>query len=238
MARQFLETSFSVPYQLSHFRLSPNKPNKASSSVRVVLLLLFLVSNLVVSWDMANYLSNMVPASPSIKSVRHVDFFAHKETAKLRPFEPLRETLQPILKLLQSYRVILGCNGSIAKHLEIPLFSSRIKARINESFSNPRPHIVEMPDGRCGPPPSWTDLIREAFSEDQFEFRDDNAYRYCIGGILVETSRADRDLLCSGLLRKLLQGRTDPEDLQKEYDSRFQVISDLIRLNKDALEGE
>lgn len=68
-----------------------------------------------------------------------VDFFAYKKVGQLQRFEPLRENLSLILKLLELYLAILNDNGSIARYSNVPLFANRIEARISESFSCPHP---------------------------------------------------------------------------------------------------
>lgn len=181
----------------------------------------------------------MAPTPPSTGRVDQVDFLVHREAGQLQLFEPLRENLQSILKLLKCYQIVLGSNGSIAKHLKMPLFCSRVEARINASFSSPHPRIVELlENGRGETCVSWMDLVREPLSENQFQYEGTDIHRYCMNGIWVEMGTTDRYMLCSGVLQKLLHSGPDPEDMQKERESRHQVVADLLQLNEDALEGK
>lgn len=110
------------------------------------------------------------------------------------------------MTLLTTYLAVLNRDESIAKHLNIPLFSTRMETRISNLFSSSRPCLVEPADmdGNCNGPPSWGDLVREAIPVSQFELRENNTYRCYFRGILVEMSKSDRDMLSSGVLQKLL----------------------------------
>ena len=69
--------------------------------------------------------------APRIKPAESVDFFLHQVSSPLPRIGSVRHGLQAILKLLNWYMEIGDQNGSVAKHLHMPLFSSKIEDRIN-----------------------------------------------------------------------------------------------------------
>lgn len=146
------------------------------------------------------------------------NFFARLLLSTVPRAESARHGLKPILELLAWYVEILDRKGSIAKHLYMPLFSSRIEDKINGSFSSSHPYVLglDSDDSRSGVCPSWIDLIQESISKDHFEICDDCKYRYSFGGITVEMSKTDCDALSSNELRKLLQAPPEPEDVQSK----------------------
>ncbi|KAJ5891350.1 uncharacterized protein N7473_007578 [Penicillium subrubescens] len=176
--------------------------------------------------------------SARIKPFLPVDFFGHQVPRPLQRIESLRDDLQPILKLLKSYMEILGQKGSVAKHLHMPLFSSRIEDRINGLFSSSRPQVVNLAidNIHCGVHPSWVDLIQESISKDQFELCDEHRYRCFFRGIAMEMSKSDCDALSSDVLRKLLEAPPEPGDMQTEREARAQLIQDLTNLEEDISE--
>jgi hypothetical protein len=175
-----------------------------------------------------------------IQPSEFVDFFGLRVTSPLQRIESVRDDLQPILKLLNSYSEILNQNGSVAKHLHLPLFSSRIEDRINGLFSSTRPPIVSLAhdDTNCGIRPTWVDLIQESISKDRFEMCDEHNYRYIFRGVAVEMSETDCDALSSDILRKLLEASPEPDDMQTEQEARAQLIQDLTHLQRDVSERE
>jgi hypothetical protein len=183
---------------------------------------------------------NMTPYTTRIRPSEAVDFFVHRAPSPLPRIELVRDDLQPILELLNSYMAILDQNGSVAKHLHMPLFSSKIEDRINGLFSSSRPQVVSLThdDTPCGVRPSWVDLIQESISKDQFEICDERKYRCFFRGITVEMSKTDCDALSSNVLRKLLEAPPEPDDMQTERGARAQLIQDLTHLEGDISESE
>ncbi|KAJ5152447.1 hypothetical protein N7492_009727 [Penicillium capsulatum] len=132
----------------------------------------------------------------------------------------------------------MGAHGSIARHFSMPLLSARLTGRVKGLFSTPSPRIAEkfQVDGVSCPFPGWLDLIREGIPKEQFEVCDGDVYRYHTADITIEMPRSDFDILSSGVPLKLLQAPPDPEDIQAEREAREQMIPDLVRLQKVALE--
>lgn len=151
----------------------------------------------------------------------------------------MRQDLQPIQKLVTLYTEVLDRNGSVAKHLHMPLFSSRIEDRINALFSSSRPRMVDVAsaDNHRRPRLSWVDVIRESETIDQIDFDEDQC-RFCIHGVSIDLNKSDRDLLSSNVLQKLLQTPPEPEDIQAERGARKDLIGDLIELREDIQESE
>lgn len=127
---------------------------------------------------------------------------------------------------LHSYMEVLDQNWSVAKHLHMPLFSSKIEDRINGLFSSPRPQITGLAsDNNYGRGrPSWVNLIQESVSKDHIELYDGYGYRCFFRGMSVEMSESDCDALSSDVLRKLVQVPPEPEDVQTERVARAQLI--------------
>jgi hypothetical protein len=100
---------------------------------------------------------------------------------------------------------ILDQNGSVAKHLYMHLFSSKIEDRINGLFSTPRPQITGLAsENKCGQSrPSWVNLIQESINKDHFGLFNGYRYRCSFRGISVEMSESDCDAFSSHVLRKL-----------------------------------
>lgn len=182
----------------------------------------------------------MAPRLARIKSAESVDFFLPQVSSPLPQIGSARDDLQPILKLLNVYLEILDQNGSVAKHLYMPLFSSKIEDRINGLFSTPRPQITGLAsDNHCdGICPTWVNLIQESISKDQFELLDGCRYRLFFRGRALEMSESDRDALSSDVLRKLLQVPPESEDVQTEREARAQLIQDLTHLQEDISQSE
>lgn len=178
--------------------------------------------------------------APRIKPAESVDFFLHQVSSPLPRIGSVRDDLQPILKLLHSYMEILDQNGSVAKHLDMPLFSGKIEDRINGLFSSSRPQITGLnSDNNCGGGrPSWVNLIQESVSKDQIESFDGYGYGCFFRGMFVKMSESDCDALSSRVLRKLVQVPPDPEDVQTEREARAQLIQDLTHLQGDIGESE
>lgn len=82
----------------------------------------------------------------SNRPTEQIDFFGHKVIGPLPRIQTLRQDLQPILKLVTLYTKVLDRNGSVAKHLHMPLLSSRIEDRFNSLFSSSYPHVVDLAD--------------------------------------------------------------------------------------------
>lgn len=62
---------------------------------------------------------------------------------------------------------------------------------------------------------------------NQIELRDEDQYRLCIRGLLLDLSKSDCDILSSNLLQKLLLMPPEPEDVQAEREARTELIKDL-----------
>jgi hypothetical protein len=184
--------------------------------------------------------ANMAPRPARVKSAESVDFFLRQVASPLPQIGSARDDLRPILKLLNVYLEILDQNGSVAKHLYMPLFSSKIEDRITGLFSTPRPQITGLAsDNHCdGICPSWVNLIQEPISKDQFELLDGYRYRCFFRGRALEMSESDRDALSSDVLRKLVQVPPEPEDVQTEREARAQLIQDLTHLQEDISQSE
>lgn len=182
----------------------------------------------------------MILCQPRPQSAGRVDFFLHLVSAPLPRVESARADLQPILKLLNDYSELLDQNGSVAKHLHMPLFSSRIEDRINNLFSCSRPQVVGLADddNYYRGQPSWANLIQASTLTDHVELFDGSMYRCSFGDMSVEMSKSDCDTLSADVLRKLLQAPPEPEDVETEREARSQLIRDLTHLQEDISKSE
>ncbi|KAJ5547486.1 hypothetical protein N7513_003560 [Penicillium frequentans] len=179
----------------------------------------------------------MIACPQTYRPTKHIDFFGHQISNPLPRIETVRQDLQPIQKLVTLYTEVLDRNGSVAKHLHMPLFSSRIEDRINALFSSSRPRMVDVAsaDNHRRPRLSWVDVIRESETIDQIDFEEDQC-RFCIHGVSIDVNKSDRDLLSSNVLQKLLQAPPEPEDIQAEWGARKDLVGDLIELREDIQE--
>ncbi|KAJ5555981.1 hypothetical protein N7513_003623 [Penicillium frequentans] len=181
----------------------------------------------------------MITCPQTYRPTKHIDFFGHQISNPLPRIKTVRQDLQPIQKLVTLYTEVLDRNGSVAKHLHMPLFSSRIEDRINALFSSSRPRMVDVAsaDNHRRPRLSWVDVIRESETIDQIDFDEDQC-RFCIHGVSIDLNKSDRDLLSSNVLQKLLQTPPEPEDIQAERGARKDLVGDLIELREDIQESE
>ncbi|KAJ5292071.1 hypothetical protein N7478_001322 [Penicillium angulare] len=165
-----------------------------------------------------------------------VNFFVDQEVGHLCELEPLRKNLQQISSLLESYTAVINCNGSLARHLNFPLFSSRMESRVSGLFSSLSPCVVESSTTslNCNFNPSWTDLICAEISPDQFESCG-GLVRCCVWDKTIEMRESDRATLCSGVLQKLLLAPAEAVDVEKEHETRLQIITDLNNLQGDVM---
>lgn len=144
------------------------------------------------------------------------------------------------------YTEVLDQNGSVAKHLHMPLFSSRIEDRVSGLFSSSQPLIVDVAsdDDYCGTPPSWVDVIRVSKTIHHIHLHDDEQYRIPVRGAMVEVGKSDWDILSSNVLQRLLETPPEsetppePEDVQAELRARKELIEDLTALGEGISEGE
>ncbi|KAJ5556625.1 hypothetical protein N7494_000540, partial [Penicillium frequentans] len=164
----------------------------------------------------------------------------HWVTDPLPTFQTLQQYLEPILVTL--YTEVLDQNGSVAKHLHMPLFSSRIEDRVSGLFSSSQPLIVDVAsdDDYCGTPPSWVDVIRVSKTIHHIHLHDDEQYRIPVRGAMVEVGKSDWDILSSNAARNTPRiGNTpEPEDVQAELRARKELIEDLTALGEGISEGE
>jgi len=176
----------------------------------------------------------------SNRPTEQIDFFGHKVIGPLPRIQTLRQDLQPILKLVTLYTKVLDQNGSVAKHLHMPLLSSRIEDRVNSLFSSSYPHVVDLADDDdCyGIRPSWVDVIQESEMIDQIKLCDEEQYRIFVRGMLVEVNKSDCDILSSNVLQRLLRTPPEPEDVQAEQGARSELMEGLIELHEDISESE
>ncbi|KAJ5982121.1 hypothetical protein N7451_012221 [Penicillium sp. IBT 35674x] len=135
----------------------------------------------------------MIACPQSNRLTKRIDFFGHQVSSPLPRITTVPQDLQPIQKLTTLYTKDLDRNGSVAKHLYMPLFSSRIEDRINGLYSSSRPQIVDLAsdDNHCGARLSWPDVIRESAKNGQLDSREEDRYRLCIRGVLVEVNKSD-----------------------------------------------
>lgn len=169
-----------------------------------------------------------------------IDFFGQRVAESLPRIQTLQQDLEPILKLVTLYTDVLDQNGSVAKHLHIPLISTRIEDRVSGLFSSSQPLIVDAAgdDDHLGSPPSWVDVIRESKTIDQIHLHDQEQYRIPVRGATVEVSKSDWDILSSNVLQRLLGTAPEPEDVQAELRAREDLMEDLTALGESVSEGK
>ncbi|KAJ6117955.1 hypothetical protein N7523_005706 [Penicillium sp. IBT 18751x] len=168
------------------------------------------------------------------------DPLTQREIGLIHRMESLAVDTQQLAKIIGSYIADADRMESTAESVDVSTFSIRMEMLINDSFSTARPRVVEQTADHAGTTGiiSWTDLIRKGVPETRFERRDDDTYRCCIGGYVVEMSKRDRDAICSGVVQKMLRDQDDPEKIQREYDSHSLRRIGLTRLREDCFQGE
>lgn len=171
------------------------------------------------------------PAFPSYShaSVAAVDFRRPGETNRLRDLGSVQREFQSSLETLGSYLSVLRANKSIARHTGKGLFRDRIESKINESFTNSHPPLERLESSGTSheSAPSWADLVQEDLN--QLRPSSDGNFRWPIGDQSIVLSREERDLLCSPILKRMLQG-VEPEDLQKEKKARSDTLRQVSEL--------
>lgn len=94
---------------------------------------------------------------------------------------------------------------------------------------NERPSAIEI---------KWLGLLNERMSTTDFHQALDGDYVCYFDDLVVEMSEADRNLICSEFILKLLHSPTDPADLETERSYRKFLTEDLGLLYKDCLKGK
>ena len=175
--------------------------------------------------------------SPSRSAIPRCDlnFSFRPEIGQLQPLGSLSEKLQTILKHAEDYSSVLHDNGSVARQQGAPLFRDKIEAKINDSFSCSFPPTEELGDEQAyrGAFPKWVELIQANLCSIKSSL--DGKYRCRVRHFLVEISEDDRNALCSPFLQNLL-GKPDPEDLQKEQESRSTLRAEVNQMERDVLQ--
>jgi hypothetical protein len=156
------------------------------------------------------------------------------------PLQRLHEDLGRVNREVELYREVLQAKGSIAKHFGLPLVSTRFGDQICALFPTPFPQTISTnEDNTCSTTEvSWLDLLRDEIPMENFHLIRDGIYTCRIGTIMVQMPEADRNLICSGVVSKILRFPPDPSDLEKERVSRKCFIEDIDMLHSDCLRSK
>lgn len=179
--------------------------------------------------------------SQSMKNLAcQVNFLLQKSVGELRPSKSLCGDLHPLVRALETYREVLETNGSIAKHLGLPLFIDKIESKVCGLFTTPYPCIVgtnEAEEQRVSKL-SWLDLVQKEIPKEEFHHTAAETYSCRIGTTLVRMHEMDRDLICSGFILNLLRSRPDSSDVRKEQVTRKNLVADMNLLYNDCLRSK
>lgn len=115
-----------------------------------------------------------------------------------------------LVRSLEAYREVLQANGSIAKHLGISLFINKLESRVCELFSTPFPcmeGVNDLEERQI----SWLDIVKEKIPTERFTHTATPGIYSCrIGTVVLRMPEADRDLVCSDTISKVLYSRPEP----------------------------
>lgn len=169
-----------------------------------------------------------------------IDFLAKKSVLKFNAPRRLHEDLNRVDREVDLYRQVLQAKGSIAKHFGLPLVSTRFGDQICTLFSTPYPQTISTNEDKRSSTTElgWLDLLREEVPTENFHQIGAGMYSCRVGNTMVEVAEADRNLICLGVVSKILRFPLDPSDLEKERVNRKCFIEDMDMLHSDCLRSK
>lgn len=170
-----------------------------------------------------------------------VNFYLRKQKRALCSHKLLLRYQNIIAREVKYYRDVLEANGSLAKNSGVSLFSSRTESRVCDLFSTACPRVLEPSwnesEIQSATHISWTDLLQREISASDFQQTSAGDYICSLGDLVVQMSKMDRDLICSGFISRLLHSSADPTDMRVERSFRKSLIEDSKLLYVECLNG-
>lgn len=155
-----------------------------------------------------------------------IDFGYRCKSGSWQPPSLLFEKILSVSESMEGLLDVISHDGSVAKHQGVALIKDRIESRVNDIFTSnlPRTALVYDSDENQGVSPERVDFVN--IDLNSLNPVGDGQYRYNAGPFSVTIPQEDRDLLCSGFLRRFLYA-AEPGDLDTEKNARLAVRQNL-----------